>query len=281
MNDDLRIHETLVDRGFAGLRFVDGSSGVDQVKDDRRLIIAPLLVECTKLPRAARVVHYGGTWKFLLNEQDETSPVPRGESFVLRAADGAAAPSAAVLAAEAHVPIEVLGTVSDPTGAWQPRSFSLNLARGQLEPVELFPTPAATRVTAGGSVIVCCAWAANGAPAAYVRMTLTVIVGPRTLKMLARTDEHGEVIIPLTRLPPLDKGLPPYSGTLTVRARLPQAGDPVPAPQPKDTDLVDVHLRQPASTATALTFPLTLVPGTTHRAVSHQGQLRVLLAPAP
>lgn len=281
MNPAVRIMEAMVDRGFAGLRFVDGSSRNDPVQDDRRLVTAPLMVEFSSLPRAARVVSHGGTWKFLLNEQRDTPAGPRGESFVLRAAEGAADPASPALNAEAHAPIDVVGTVSDPAGAWQPRAFSLQLARGQIEPVELFPTPAATRVTAGGSVVACFAWASNGAVVAYARVTLTVSVGPRQLKMLARTDEHGEVIIPLTRLPPLDKGLPPYTGTLTIRARIPQPGDPVPAPLPKDTDLVDVHLRQPGSATTALTFPLTLVPGTTHRAVSHQGQLRVLLSPPP
>jgi hypothetical protein len=281
MSPLVNVAETMIDRGFAGLRFVDGSSRIDPVLDDRRLITAPLLVEFTQIPYAARLVSHGGTWKFLLNEQHDTPQGPRGESFVLRAKEGAAEPTASALNAEAHAPIDIIGTVSDPAGAWQPRAFALSLARGQIEPVELFPTPAATRVTAGGSVVACLAWAADGNAVGYARATITVTVGPRQLKMIARADEHGDVIIPLTRLPPLDKGLPPYTGTLTIRARIPQPGDPVPAPMPKDSDLVDVHLRQPGSATTALTFPLTLVPGGTHRVASHQGQLRVLLSPPP
>ena len=276
----VHVIETLVDRGFAALRFVDGGSRFDPVNDDRRLITSPLMVDFTTVPNGARVLNRDGTWKILLNDQHDTVDGLRGESFIVDLAHGADAPSDAILAPDVVPPITVSGTVTDPTGAWLPRPFSLTLARGQIEPVELFRTPAGVQKTAGGSLIACIAWISNAAPAAWAQTTLTVTVGPRQFIMRGRCDQHGEVVIPLTRLPPLDKGLPPYDGKLTVRATPPLPGVAIEA-IPSDTGVVNCVLRHAADINTEAIFSLPLTPGTTHRAESHLGKRHLLITPSP
>lgn len=113
----VRVIETLVDRGFAALRFVDVGSRFDPVNDDRRLITSPLMVDFTTVPNGARVLNRGGTWKILLNDQHDTVDGLRGESFIVDLAHGADAPSDAILAPDVVPPITVIGTITDPTGA--------------------------------------------------------------------------------------------------------------------------------------------------------------------
>lgn len=109
------------------------------------------------------------------------------------------------------------GTVTDPTGRYNPRTFSVALGNAAGPVVSLYPTPIGTQLLSGG-LIGTLRLEATGQPLpwAVVRLTVTLI-GGASAEFQAQSDQHGDFMMAITRLPPLPASVTAYAATLSVR----------------------------------------------------------------
>ena len=150
------------------------------------------------------------------------------------------------------------GTVSDPSGRYNPRTFSVSLGNAAGPVVSLFPTPIGTDLMSGG-LIGTLRLAATGQPLpwAVVRLSVTLI-GGTSAEFQAQADENGDFMLSVTRLPPLPESVTSYAATLSVRG-LATASAATPLDPATLTPMEFAALDQAATFAQQL--PLQIVPG--------------------
>ncbi len=120
-------------------------------------------------------------------------------------------------------PISVTGQVDSLDGRYFPRLFTVTPNPAQPSYVALRPSRQATRVTEAGAVILTLAWD-TGAPASWSLVVLVCVRDGLNLAFSGQADANGDVIVPLTGLPPLADQQPPDQMTMTVSADIRQSG---------------------------------------------------------
>ncbi len=151
------------------------------------------------------------------------------------------------------------GSVQEPNGRYNPRTFSLTAGNLGRQVVELFPTPYGTRFGVGGGLTGTLRFTTNGNPVPWALLTLEVSTGlSGTLTFRAQADAKGDFSIAMARLPPLAEGVALYNATLSIAALA--TAD---AETPLDpADLLPMNLGQLSSENTfSNPIGLTVVPG--------------------
>ncbi|MDJ0621399.1 MAG: hypothetical protein QNJ17_00455 [Desulfocapsaceae bacterium] len=152
------------------------------------------------------------------------------------------------------------GTVYDTKGYYNPRTFSVTLGASTVpiggQGMIVYPTPLGTRFGKGGGLIASLRFASDERLVVWALLSAVVTVpgvGSQTYR--AQTDRHGDVLLPLHRLPPLPEGLTEYSVALSVEASLTATPE-----EPLNTgDLVPMDLESPSvagSFANPITFAI-------------------------
>ena len=109
------------------------------------------------------------------------------------------------------------GVVAGQSRRWLARAFAVTVSRGQRATLGLFRSPAGTQIGDGGALVARLG-TDTGRPAPWCILTLSVQIPPETtLVCRAQSDAHGDVVLPLRRVPPLPKGVADYAATLAVR----------------------------------------------------------------
>jgi hypothetical protein len=155
------------------------------------------------------------------------------------------------------------GTVYDKKKHYNPRTFSVTLGASTI-PISglgmvLYPTPQGTTFGKAGGLIATLRFAGDQRVAPWALLTAVVTipgVGDQTYH--AQTDQHGDVLLPLHRIPPLPEGITEYSVALSVEALITASPD-VPL---NTSDLIPMDLESLTS-AGSFSDPITfsLVPG--------------------
>jgi hypothetical protein len=136
-------------------------------------------------------------------------------------------PTVAELATPPAVPaVTLTGSVQPLDGRFNPRQFSVTPTPQAPSYVPLRPSLQAIRVTEAGAVVLNVTWQA-GAAASWSLLSLTCVRNGVTLGFSGQADFYGDVIIPLTGLPPLPPSLTVDSVTLTALGDPSQAGQSV------------------------------------------------------
>jgi hypothetical protein len=141
-----------------------------------------------------------------------TGPLPRGISAVIDSRGIALMtlpqyydhlPTEAELATPPAVgPVTVQGSVTSLDSRFFPRLFNVTSTPGTAGYVALRPSLQAVRITEAGAVILTLKWQ-SGTPASWSIVNLSCVRNGVTLGFSGQADVHGDIIIPLTGLPPL------------------------------------------------------------------------------
>jgi hypothetical protein len=99
-------------------------------------------------------------------------------------------------------PVTVQGSVTSLDSRFFPRLFSVTPTPGTASYVALRPSLQAVRITEAGAVILTLKWQ-SGAAASWTIVNLGCVRNGVTLRFSGQADVNGDIIIPLTGLPPL------------------------------------------------------------------------------
>jgi hypothetical protein len=149
---------------------------------------------------------------------------PRGVVVLARSVYYDHEPSQAELSTPPSIPaVTVQGIALARDGRFHPRKFTAVLTPSTPTYVVLRPTLMATRIGEAGAVILTLQWS-SGAAASWSIVLLTCTRNGNKLGFSAQADINGDVIIPLTGLPPLAASQSNDLMTMTVQADQAQAG---------------------------------------------------------
>jgi len=126
------------------------------------------------------------------------------------------------------------GVATDPTGRYLPRALSVNAGDSppQGHMVTLYPTPVSVRFNSAGGLKLTLARDADDTPLPWAIITVIIsIPGLGNQSYRAQSDQHGDVLLPFLRLPPLPEGVDDYNATLSVRG-----ADAATSKQPENPD---------------------------------------------
>lgn len=150
------------------------------------------------------------------------------------------APSEAELATPTAIPnVTVKGTLESLDGRFHPRQFSVTPSPASPVYVALRPSLQALHVSEAGAVVLNVKWQ-SGVAASWSVVRLSCTRNGLTLGFSGQADRFGDVIIPLTGLPPLPASQANDTMTLTALAEPAQSGQPV--GDPDALELVQVSL---------------------------------------
>ena len=166
-----------------------------------------------------------------------SSPLPRGIS-VIAGGRGIVlltspiyydhTPTEAELATPPTVPaVTLAGSVQSLDGRFNPRQFSVTPSPAAPSYVPLRPSLQSLRVTEAGAVVLNVKWQSGAAAASWALLRLTCVRTGVTIVFSGQADFYGDVIIPLTGLPPLPPSLTVDNMTLTALADPTQAGQSI------------------------------------------------------
>jgi hypothetical protein len=152
----------------------------------------------------------------------------------------------------------VSGTVSDPSGRYNPRSFDLSVGDGSGHAVVLYPSALGTVFGTAGGLQGCLRRAADDAPVPWALLELEVEVSPSSsISFRAQSDGKGDFLLAAHRLPPLPESVSEYQAALRVRADL--AAGPQEPLDPEGLVAVDVGELDESEFEDEITF--SVVPG--------------------
>ncbi len=152
------------------------------------------------------------------------------------------------------------GTVFDQKGYYNPRTFSVTLGASNIpitgQGMVLYPTPQGTKFGKAGGLIATLRFASDERVVPWALLTASVTIpGTGTQTYHAQTDQHGDVLLPLHRLPPLPEGITEYSVALSVEALLTAS----PSTPLNTSDLIPMDLESlsvPGSFSNPIVFSL-------------------------
>ena len=222
--------------------WLDGSSAPDPNAMLR--LPAALELQLTTRPGDLLVVNSVGKTAFLRRPQN---PIVAGSA------------SEADLQPSISPTFTIAGIVSDSSGRYIARRFSIAAGNGAGHGLVLYPSPLGSRFGPAGGVLGTLRFSTSGAPVPWAMLTLTVTTTlGATLIFRAQANGQGDFMLPLTRLPPLPEGITDYAATLTVSA----LASAVAASPVDPAELVAMALGDLAADAVfADPISLTLVPG--------------------
>lgn len=154
------------------------------------------------------------------------------------------------------------GTVYDDKGYYNPRTFSVTLGASAVpiagQGMVLYPTPQGTQFGKAGGLIATLRFASDERVVPWALLTAVVTIpGTGDQTYHAQADQHGDVLLPLHRLPPLPEGITEYSVALSVEALLTAS----PSTPMNTSDLIPMELES-LTTAGSFSNPIvfSLVP---------------------
>lgn len=152
------------------------------------------------------------------------------------------------------------GVARAPKGMFLPRIFSLTVgdARPTGHAVVLYPSPVSVRFNSAGGLRMTLARDADDSALPWAIVTVTISIpglGSQTYR--GQADQHGDLLLPFFRLPPLPEGVSDYSASLEVLGRL-NTDSEVPA-DPDTFSSLDVG--ELNSTSFSQTIGFSVVPG--------------------
>lgn len=154
------------------------------------------------------------------------------------------------------------GTVYDKKGYYNPRTFAVPLGADVLpiagQGMVLYPTPQGTQFGKAGGLIATLRFAGDERVVPWALLTAVVTIpGAGNQTYHAQTNQYGDVLLPLHRLPPLPEGITEYSVALGVEAMLTAS----PRTPINTSDLIPMDLES-LSTADSFSNPIlfSLVP---------------------
>jgi hypothetical protein len=159
-------------------------------------------------------------------------------------------------------PVRVTGQVESLDGRYFPRLFTVTSNPAHPSYVPLRPSRQATRVTEAGAVTLNLRWT-TGAAASWSLVVLTCSRDGLSLSFSGQADANGDVIVPLTGLPPLAASQNPDRMTMTVFADFSQAGSAI-----GDPDALKPAMFSTAGAAAAATQSFTAPRGAVSTAAS-------------
>jgi hypothetical protein len=127
------------------------------------------------------------------------------------------------VAAFTVAPFTVAGVAVARDGRFHPRQFSVAPTPAAPSYVRLYPSLAATRIGEAGAVVLNLQWQAGGA-ASWSVLQLSCTRNGAMLGFAAQADIRGDIIIPLTGLPPLPASQASDAMVLTARGDPAQSG---------------------------------------------------------
>ncbi|MEW5755346.1 MAG: carboxypeptidase regulatory-like domain-containing protein [Pseudomonadota bacterium] len=237
----IKVLETNILHASDVLYWLDGSSGETLEKMTR--IPETLTLQLTTRPRDLQLV----------NGRGKTALLRRPTNEII---DGIASDADKQMPVTPTYP--VAGVVSDPSGRFIPRRFSINAGNGAGHALAVYPSPLGTRLGPTGGLVGTLRYAASNTPVPWAMLTLivdTTLSSSYTFRCQATA--QGDFIMPLRGLPPLPEGIDHYSAELGIQALLTASGD-VPV---DPADLVAMSLGQ-LETPDAFSDPISfdLVP---------------------
>ncbi len=247
------VKETVIHHASGELRWLDGTSAPDLDPAAMVPVDRPLAIRFSDRPSDLQWLQKPGRTAFW---RRPTADVVPGESTEAQRGRPA-------------LPLfNLSGEVSDPTGAWQPRPFEVELGDGGRVGVVLYPSPAATRFGGGGGLFGMVRFDGGVDPAltdrlaAWALVEVSVTVAQFDVRAFrAQCDGKGDFRLSLWRLPPLPQGTPSYPAQVSVRARPDTTAD---SPIDPET-LASVLVSPPAGGAFAASVALDIVPGQSYR----------------
>jgi len=238
----LKVLETNILHASDVIYWLDGSSAENQA-EMMRLPYAVAL-SLTARPSDLQLLHSAGKtalWR------RTTEPMVEGVA------------SEADLAFPASATYPLAGSVQEPNGRYNPRTFSLTAGNLGRQVVELFPTPFGARFGVSGGLTGTLRFSTNGNPVPWALLTLEVTTGlSGTLTFRAQADAKGDFSLSMNRLPPLPEGVDLYDAELSIVALSTADAD-----TPLDpADLLPMNLGELDSDNTySNPIGLTVVPG--------------------
>jgi hypothetical protein len=250
------IAETVIIHGGDFIEWREAGAFMDRAPS--RIPPGRLLIRFTKGPEALHVVQkpYGT----LLRK--------RSSAAAAQIVAGEATAEDTLPPPQTAYPIE--GVVSDPSGTYLPRSFSLMLGNSGEHVIQLYRSAVGAPFTRSGGVFGQVGFD-DGATAPWALLYLTVtpsLAAP--LRFVAQADKNGEFRLPLDHLPALLKDSPTtvYQAKLAVRS----ARAPIPEHQVDPDTLLPVKVAKGISGSGKSLFAdmlnLTVTPGTATQIVS-------------
>ncbi len=172
----------------------------------------------------------------------------------------------------------VTGRVSDPSGRFLPRLFTLTLGAEHEYKVALYQTPLGAPFTQTGGLYGQLGFS-DGSLAAWalIQLIVTPSLGP-PLTFVAQADAHGEFRLPLARLPALTKDAPAltYAAKLSVKAAYPAMPEQALDPDSLQTKKVATGKTGNGNSQFTNTLEFALAPGGITKIVSPNHALIVL-----
>jgi hypothetical protein len=264
------VKETAIHHASGELRWLDGASSADLSPVGMRPVDRPLGIDLTQRPTDLRWLHKPGRTAFW---RRPVADIVTGEASETQRA-------------RPNLPLfRVAGTVADPTGAWHPRPFDLQLGDGASIGVVVYASPQATRFGGGGGLFGMVRFdggedaTLSGRPAAWALVDCTVTVSAQDIRAFrAQCDGKGDFRLSLWRLPPLPQGSASYPAEIAIRALASTTAE-----APVDPDTLAGTLVAPLSAgAFAASIALAVVPGEIRRVESAGGRslaIRPVVAP--
>lgn len=200
----LVIHETVVLHAADILHWVDAASGTSDSVEAKRPIGRVLAMRVVTGPADLVIRHRPG--RTALWRRSDSDLIAGVANDVQRERP-------------AGITFPITATVFDPRGRYNPRRIALTAGDGQPHILMLYPSPRAVVFGPGGGLQGRVCFDADGRPASWARLSLTVDSGPHSeLAFWAQADGDGEFRLPTYRLPPLPDGQQHYNASLRVSA---------------------------------------------------------------
>jgi hypothetical protein len=208
---NMRAVETVVLHASDIIFWLDATSAA--TPDELQRVDRPLNVEFDKSApgfQNVEVLHKPGKTAVWRNGFAEVFPGQGPGNQVVR-------PTGSQRVRPTEATFSLSGTVSDPSGRYNPRTFSIAVGNAAGPVVSMYPTPIGTQLLSGG-LIGTLRLAATGRPLpwAVVRLNVTLI-GGASAEFQAQSDQNGDFTMAVTRLPPLPASVSAYDATLSIR----------------------------------------------------------------
>ncbi|HET8708350.1 MAG TPA: hypothetical protein VFM46_18730 [Pseudomonadales bacterium] len=194
------------------VHWLDGSSA--ETTDNMQRISVPLRIDLHDAPRDLGMINTLGKTAFLRRPNSALTELTEHPS------PGKTLPAQTIT-----------GTVSDPSGLYIARKFTLQIGQGISHSVVLYPTPLGAGFSQNGGLLGAVRQSHNQAPLPWALLTLKVwLDDDRSIVVRGQTNAQGDFSLPTHTLPALPEGKTHYNASLSLagqaRARSDSPLDP-------------------------------------------------------